>query len=532
MKTILKNGNIFIEKDVFKEAILIEDGFIRKTGTNLDILKEKAEKTIDLKGKTVLPGLNDSHLHLSIIGEALSNCDLTGAKSIDDIINSAKTFIKNNPGIKALKGMGWNQDYFTSGEIRLLDRYDLDKISTDIPIVFDRICGHISSSNTIAIELLNIDKDTEIDGGIIELDEYNYPKGIFKEYAVKLIQSVLPKKEDHHIEKELLNAMDYCISVGITSVGSCDIMNNDHKQMFRVIRNIYKENKTRLRYSHQFNFQDIEEFKEYLKSEFKNEDYDERFLSKGSLKLFKDGSLGARTALLKDVYNDDSNTRGVDSHRDSKLKVLVELASQNNIQVLTHAIGDAAIESVINVYKSVNGPAGNKLRHTIVHCQITSRDQLKRISQDGLSVSIQPIFLDYDIQMVEKRVGKKLAGTSYAFNTLYNSNAKVSLSTDAPVEDANPFPNIYCAVNRLRLDGTPMKRSSTEEKMDIQSAIDAYTVGSAYNEFKENFKGKLKEGYVADLIVIDRDIFTIDPLEIKDIKVEKTMIDGKFVYER
>lgn len=471
-------------------------------------------------------------MHLSLIGEALSNCNLTNAKSIDDIISLGKRFIKDNPEIKALKGMGWNQDYFTSGEIRTLDRYDLDKISTDIPIVFDRVCCHLSSSNTKAIELLEIDKDTKVDGGIIELDEDKNPIGIFKEYAAKLIQSVIPEKEDAEIEKELLNAMNYCISVGITSVGSCDIMNNDHKQIFRVIRNIYKKNKTKLRYSHQFNFQDIEGFKEYLKSEFNNEDYDEKFLSKGSLKLFKDGSLGARTALLKEVYNDDINTRGVDSHEDDKLRALVELASQNNIQVLTHAIGDGAIESVIDVYKSVNGSSGNKLRHTIVHCQITSSEQLRRIAEEGLSVSMQPIFLDYDIQMVEKRVGKKLASTSYAFNTLYNSNAKVSFSTDAPVEDANPFPNIYCAVNRLRIDKIPENGFYPEEKMDVESAIDAYTIGSAYNEFKEGFKGRLREGYVADLIVLDKNIFTIDPLEIKDVKVEKTMIDGKFVYER
>lgn len=452
MKTILRNGKIFIEKGQFQEAVLIENGLIKKSGTNIDILKETADKTIDLKGKTVLPGLNDSHLHLSLIGEAMSTCDLTSARSIDDIISLGREFIKDSPGINALKGRCWNQDYFTSGEVRALNRHDLDKISKEIPIVFDRVCCHLASSNTKAIELLNIDKDTKVHGGVIELDKDEMPKGIFKEYAVKFIKSVMPKKEDSQIEKELLKAMDYCISMGITSVGSCDIMNNDAEQMFRVIRKIYKEKKTRLRYSHQFNFQDIEGFKDYLETEFKNDNYDGMFLSKGSLKLFKDGSLGARTALLKEPYNDDKGTKGLDSLDDNRFKAMVELAAKNNIQVLTHAIGNAAVQSLIDVYGEVNRNNDNKLRHTIVHCQITSSDQLKRISEKNLSVSLQPIFLDYDIQTVEDRVGKSLASTSYAFNTLYNSDAKISLSTDAPIEDANPFPNIYCAVNRLRID--------------------------------------------------------------------------------
>lgn len=531
LRTILKNGKIFIEKGMFQEAILIENNFIKKIGTNREILRQAADRIVDLEGKTVLPGINDSHLHLSFMGEAMSNCDLKGAESIDHIVALGKEFIRDNPHIKALKGSGWNEDYFSSGEVRPLDRNDLDRISKDIPIVFDRVCSHMSSSNSKAIEVLAIDERTSVDGGVIELDRHGKPKGIFKEYAVQLIHSVIPEKEDSQIEREILSAMDYCLSLGITSVGSCDIMNNDSQQMFRVIHKIYREKKTRLRYSHQFNFQNIEAFKNYLDTEFKNESYDERFLSKGSLKLFKDGSLGARTALLKDPYHDDPSTRGVDSHKNSDLVKLVSLANENNIQVLTHAIGDGAVDSLIDVYRSANASRGNKLRHGIIHCQITSREQLKKISEEKLSVFIQPIFLDYDIQIVEDRVGKRLATTSYAFNSLYSSDARVSLSTDAPVEDANPFPNIYCAVNRLRLDGTPLGGFFPGEKMDVESAVDAYTAGSAYNEFKENFKGKLKEDYVADLIVLDRDIFTIDPLEIKSIKVEKTMIDGDFVYE-
>lgn len=532
MKTILKNGKIFVEKSNFVQAILIENAYIKKTGSDLDLLKEEADKIIDLKGKTVLPGLNDSHLHLSYIGEAMNILDLSQARSIDEIIDLGKSFLKKHPLLKALKGRGWNEDHFTQGEVRSLKNSDLDKISTDIPVIFDRVCQHLSSSNSKAIDLLDIDKNTSVSGGVIALDEANKPNGIFKEYAVKLIKQALPKKEDNEIEEELLKAMDYCIKMGVTSVGSCDILNNDYAQMFRVIHKIYGENKTSLRYSHQFNFQEIDEFKEYLNTEFKNKNYDGKFLSKGSLKLFKDGSLGAKTALLNKPYSDDHGNFGVDSLDNNSLKELVELAEKNDIQVLTHAIGDGAIESLVDIYGEINNSNKNKLRHSIVHCQITTEGLLKKIADEKLSVLVQPIFLDYDAGIVEERVGKDMARTSYAFDTLYKSDAVVSFSTDAPIEDVNPFLNIYSAVNRLGLDNKTGDVYLANERMSVEDSIDAYTFKSAYNEFKEDIKGKLKPGFLADLIVIDKDIFTIDPLDIKDIVVDMTMIGGKIVYEK
>jgi predicted amidohydrolase YtcJ len=174
----------------------------------------------------------------------------------------------------------------------------------------------------------------------------------------------------------------------------------------------------------------------------------------------------------------------------------------------------------------------NPLRHGIVHCQITSLQQLERIADLNIYVMYQPIFLDYDNTIVESRVGEKLASTSYAFNTLNNLRAPISFGTDSPVEDCNPFPNIYCAVTRQGLNGNPSGGFNPNEKMKIEDVVDAYTIGSAYNEFKEDFKGRLKPGYVADLIVLDKDIFTIENNQIKDIKVELTMVNGEFVYKR
>lgn len=532
MKTILKNGKIYVGKNDFQEAIFIENEFIKEVNTNENILKNNADTIIDLQGKTVLPGFNDSHMHLASVGDAMTSCNLTSAKSINEIILLGRIFLEQNKEIRALNGRGWNQDYFTTGEKRMLNRHDLDRITTEIPIVFERVCGHVSVGNTKAIEILGINETTVVDGGVIEIGSDGKPNGIFNENAIHLIQSVLPKKNDNEKENAFLKAANYALSVGITSVQSCDIANKDFINMLRIIKNIYNNKKIKLRYGIQYNFQNINDFKEYLDAEFKTETYDEKFLSKGALKLFKDGSLGARTALMLKDYVDDPGNIGVEALSDKQLQDLCNLATENGIRVITHAIGDGAVESVINAYANTMKDNQNFLRHGIVHCQITNIEQLKRIAELHIPVMYQPIFLDYDNKIIESRIGKDLAKTSYAFNTLYKLEAPVSFGTDSPVEDCNPFPNIYCAVTRQGIDGNPRGGFNPSEKMEVADVIDAYTIGSAFNEFKENFKGRLTPGYVADLIVLDKDIFTIDNDKIKDIKVEKTMVNGEFVYEK
>lgn len=532
MRMILSNGKIYIEKDNFQEAILIEDGIIKEVGTNEDILKNKAHKIIDLKGKTVLPGLNDSHLHLLGVGSAMSSCVLISARSIDDVIQLGRDFLESNPDLVALYGRGWNQDYFTTGEHRMITRHDLDKISTEIPIVFTRVCGHMATSNTKALEILKIDENTKVEGGVIELGVDGKPNGVFCENAIALLDSVFPEETDEDIENKILKAADYAISLGITSVQSCDAGSDDFQRIFDIIHSIYNDKKTKLRYGHQFNFQDINSFGKYLETEFNNEQYDEKFLSKGALKLFIDGSLGARTALMLKDYEDAPGTIGIKVLDDKELDEICKLATEKGVRIVTHAIGDGAIESLINAYEKTMENGENLLRHGIVHNQITSMEQLERIAKLSIPVMYQPIFLDYDMNIVQDRVGEELASTSYAFNTLYKLGAPISLSTDAPVENCNPWHNLYCAVTRMGLNEEPKGGFYPNEKMDLQDAIDCYTYGSTYNEFKEDFKGRLKSGFVADLIVLDRDIFTIDPVEIKDIEVEKTMIDGEFVYEK
>ena len=208
------------------------------------------------------------------------------------------------------------------------------------------------------------------------------------------------------------------------------------------------------------------------------------------------------------------------------------LAREHGMQVATHAIGDAACKETIECYEKAFVDGENKLRHALVHCQITDREILDRIVEKDIYVMAQPIFIDYDMTILEKLCGKELASTSYNFGTLLREGAHLSYGTDCPVEDCNPFDNLYMAVTRKDRNGKPEGGFFPAECVDVETAVDAYTLESARNEFQEDRKGRLKPGYYADLVVLDRDIFTVDPMEIREILPVMTMVGGKVVYKR
>lgn len=527
------NGKIYVEKDKFVQAIYVEEGIIKKIGTTAEINKLDGE-THDFEGKTVIPGLNDSHMHLLVTGESLTQLRLNDAKSIDEVVELGKEFIKNMPeGQNFIYGRGWNQDYFSSGEKRLLNRHDLDRISTEIPIICDRVCVHVSSLNTKALELLNLDKETEIEGGEIYKDENGEILGTFTENAaIRARNIIIPEDNKEDLEKKFLIGADYALKHGLTSVQSCDILMADNwDPIYSVIRDVYKDQKTKLRYYPQFNFNDTDKLREYLEKYYELDIYDD-YYQKGAIKLFRDGTLGARTALLTDPYEDDNSTCGVETISTEYMDEVCSIGDEYGARIVTHAIGSEAIKRTIDSYEKVLHNGENTLRHGIVHCQVTDEEALNKISDLDINVMFQPIFLEYDIIMVEGRIGKELTNTSYAHNTLYNNlGAHTAYSTDSPVEDLNPFPCIYSAVTRQRKDGFPEGGFYPDEKVSVSDAIDCYSVESAYCEGNEEIKGRIKPDYLADFVVLEQDIFTIPESEIKDIEVKETFIGGESVYK-
>ena len=556
MKTVLFNGKVYVEKGVFAQAVLIEDGIISAIGTDEEILAkagvsddaDEADgyESIVCEGRTIIPGLNDSHMHLLSFGRTLQKAKIDDVKSIDHMIERCRQFIEKYPDrvSNGMHALGWNQDTFTEGEKRMPTRHDLDKISTDIPVIMERVCGHMLSANTKAIELLGYDKEVpEIPGGEIRLEEDGFPSGIFTENACFVVNELIPTPDKAERQAALLEGMKYAVVHGLTSIQANDVGYPECKGAgaFETYSELYERGEALLRFRHQNLFDSPEEFEEYLVSgEGAKGSYPESalgfgkdpWLTLGPLKLYKDGSLGARTAMVKDGYLDGPDNFGVSCIEPEEMDRYCKIAAEHGIQVVTHTIGDLAMTETLDSYEKAFIDGENKLRHGLIHCQVTDNDLIDRIVDKDILVMAQPIFMGSDMDVMQQIFKDELTETCLAFGTLLKRGAHLSYGTDCPVEDCNPFWNIHQAVNRVDINNKPEGGFYPKECVDVETAIDAYTYESAYCEFMEDVKGRIKPGYYADVVVLDTDIFTCDPLTIKDILPVMTMVGGRVVYEK
>lgn len=534
MTTYLYNGKIYQQRDCFVQAMIVENGFITRCGSDEEILplRNPNDLCINLHGRTVVPGFNDSHLHFLMSAIAFTTVDLYGVASIASLIDRGKRFLFEHNEVHryALFGRGWNQDYF-SDEVRLPTKFDLDKISVEIPVVLARTCGHVVVCNSKALEHCGITALTlQVDGGHHDIDEYGEPLGIFRENAIGLLASIQNSPSVDEQVTLLKNISRLANSYGITSVQTNDLTigKDGYKEMEQAYCRYSAEQPT-VRIYHQLSFSDLDVFRRYVEDGYHNNETS--FHRFGPLKIFIDGSLGARTALMRGLYVDDSSTMGIACMNQTNLEEWVQTADQHGIQIAIHAIGDGAMTSVLDAYQKVIHNE-NENRHGIVHCQITDTPLLQRFQAMDVLAYIQPIFLHYDLHIVEDRVGKKLASTSYAFNTMETLGIHTAYGTDSPVEGMNVFHNIHCAVNRQDLNNFPSEGFYPQERVDISTAIDRLTLGSAYASFEENLKGRLLPGYFADLVVLDQPIFDIASSLLKDVLVDLTMVDGQIVFDR
>ena len=533
MSTLIYNANIYVERGVFAQALLVgDDGRITAVGTEAEV-RAAAHGNVteyDAQGRTIVPGFNDSHQHLFNTGIALAAVRLQGANSIKEVIERSRRYIEENhpqPG-EVIHGMGWNQDYFTD-EHRLLTRHDLDKISTEHPIIFDRACGHILTCNTKALEMAGVTTETVPNAGGAIDQENGELTGVFRENARAQVRCLMSERSLETKKRLLRTAIRHANETGVTSVQTCDVRLGDWESTLEAYDQVLSETPT-VRAYHQFSFMEPKGFQTFLNKGYRTGTGND-FNRIGPLKLFVDGSLGARTALMRKPYADDPSTCGIATLTPQEIDTLVGMAVQNQCGVVIHAIGDAAIENVLNAYDKVCDGT-NPLRLGIIHVQITDRPLLERFTKNDILALVQPIFLHYDTGIVEDRVGKELAATSYAFKTLVDLGVHTSFGTDSPVEDMDPIANIYCAVTRKNLRGEPQGGFHPEECMDVYQAVDAYTIESAYASFEEKVKGRLMKGYFADLVILSDNIFTVASDDILKVKVDATMVNGHFVYER
>lgn len=538
MKKVFYNGKVYVEKGVYAQAVCIEDDIIKAVGTDEEILAEVSEddEKTDLKGKTMIPGFNDSHMHLLSFGRNLQKAKIDDVKSIEHMIERCRAFIAEHPDriVNGMHALGWNQDTFTEGEKRMPDRHDLDKISTDIPVIMERVCGHMLSANTKAIEMLGYDKEIpDIPGGEIRLEEDGFPSGIFTENACFVVNALIPVPTKEERQEAIIEGMKYAVAHGLTSIQANDVGYPECKGegAFETYSELYEKGRALLRFRHQNLFDTPEEFEAFLKSGEREKEV-HPWLTQGPLKLYKDGSLGARTAMMKDGYLDGPDNHGVSCITPEEMDRYCKIAVEHGVQVVTHTIGNLAMNETLDSYEKAFVDGENKLRHSLIHCQVTDQALIDRIAENDILIQAQPIFMGSDMDVMKEIFEEELVSTCLAFGTMLRRGVHLSYGTDCPVEDCNPFWNLHQAVNRVDINNKPEGGFYPKECVDVETAIDAYTYESAYCEFMEDVKGRIKPGYYADVVVLDTDIFTCDPLTIKDILPVMTIVGGRVVYEK
>lgn len=538
MKTILYNGKIRVSDGSFKEAVLIEDKLIKKVGYNDEILKEQDKTTelIDLGGRLALPGFNDSHMHFLYVGYNFSKVDLGKTKSIDEAIALCREYIEKNDIEKGrwVQCFGWNDDNWT--EKRHLCRYDLDKISTEHPIIASRVCTHVIAVNSKALELLGLEKGApQPDTGEYLVDENGEPTGILYEMMGQLNNS-MPEPTVDEIKQMLMTMGRAAAAKGLTSVQSDDfecIPGNNFVNIIKAYLELTEKDELPVRVYEQCRLADTAAYKRFREAGYKTGDGNDVFRL-GPLKAFCDGSLGARTAWLMEDYSDDPGNRGVRIYDDpAEIEELVQTAHDDGMSVAIHCIGDAAAEQAVSAIEKAmkKNPAVNN-RHGIVHAQILNEDLIDRLKASNIIAYIQPIFLEYDLKIAESRVGKERLENSYHYRKLHDKGVKIPFGTDSPVEDFSPLKNLYCVMTGKDFDGKPEEGWHPEKMLTLLEALECYTRHSAYASFEEDKKGTIAPGFFADITVLDSDIFEIPAEELKDVSVYMTMMGGKVRFRK
>jgi len=509
---VLINANVItINKQIPKaQAVAIKDGKIIQVGTNDKIkrLVGKNTKIIDLHRKTIVPGFIDAHVHMIALGHPFSWLDLRDVSSIKEIQRKLEAKVQETKRGKWILGRGWDQDRLK--EKRYPTRWDLDKVSPNNPILLNRVCGHVGVANSRALEIAKIDKKTAASWGeLIDKDlKTGEPTGILRENAMDMVWN-LPEPSAEELLKTCSLACTEAVKAGLTSVHWFAYKPNE----IYALQKLRKQNQLPLRV---YLVVPVEYF-----GNFENKGFGDPFLKLRCIKIFADGSLGARTAALQEPYADDTSTKGMLNHSRNELKRMIKKVNDAGFQVAVHAIGDLAISEALRAFKEALGEAAiGKRRHRVEHVSVLNPRLIERIGALGLMVCIQPHFVVSDF-WVSNRLGPERARWTYPFQSLIKSGILVAGSSDAPAEPINPLLGIWAAVTR---------ESFPKERISVEEALEAYTINAAYLSFEENVKGSIEMGKLADLTVLSHSPFKVQPEKIKDIRVEMTVVGGEIVY--
>lgn len=530
------NGNILtLDHEHPKvEAMIVAYGRIIDIGSTNHVLRLRTPgcEVIDLRGATVLPGFNDSHMHLLNWGLEMDGLDLACAESVDELVSLGRRFAQQHPERGWILGRGWNDENFEKKQLPTATI--LDHVCSDRPLMFTRVCGHVCAVNSAALYIAGIGADTpDPAGGHIDKDPYTgLPTGILRETAMDLVLKHIPEPTLDDLKRAIRTAAHAAAALGLTSVQTNDIMGSPSMQRcLEAYRQLYAEGELPIRINLQVGLPTREELDLYLSIRHRYEMPGDMFRL-GPLKLFADGSLGARTAALNQPYCDEPDNQGITIYTQAELNDMVQAAVQADMQVAVHAIGDRAIDMVLQSYEqaiSVNRVM--KYRPRIIHAQITSKRNLQRMADLGVVADIQPVFVPTDMHFAEQRIGAERSASSYAWKTMLKLRIPIAIGSDCPVESCSPLENIYAAITRQDRSGFPQSGWNSSEKLTPMEAITAYTLGSAYACHEEHIKGSLVPGKLADFVVLPDDPSQVSPRSLLSMPVLATYVGGRRVFE-
>ena len=532
------NGEIYsMKKEGEKfQSLGVKDGKIVFLGTNDEAKNLSSKEHIDLKGKMMIPGMADAHLHLYAYCQNLTFVDLSKVHNINEMINLMKEKVKNVKKGDWVKGVNFDQSKWKENRFPTLE--EMNSISKDNPVIIKRCCLHAVVANSRALEIAGIGKNYQAgSGGIVELDKNGMPNGILREQSTKVFDDILPDPlKDIEVQKKIMqDVLNDMSSKGITTIHTYAAKIWQYNEDISIYKNFEKEGKLPLRVTVCID----ELFEPEILTEEKLNNPN-RKVQLGAYKIFSDGSMGSRSAALKSPYSDDPENSGFMLFTQEELNNKILTGYEHGLQPAIHAIGDRALDMTLSAIEHTlkttkekgmtDEEQKNRLPFRIIHVQMIDDDLLERMKKLPLVLDIQPIFLCTDLHWIEDRIGKERLKGSFALKTMEKAGLIQTGGSDCPVETYEPLKGIYAAVTRQDMEGYPAEGFLPEERLSVYEALCMYTKNVPYATGQESVLGTLEIGKFADLTVLEKNLFKIDKKEIKDVKVEQTYVAGNCVF--
>jgi predicted amidohydrolase YtcJ len=526
---VLLNAHVvtMYDKQPSAEAIAIEGDRIAWVGSTNEVkrLYPKPARTVDLHGRTVLPGIIDAHTHLINLGESLVRLNLKDLPTEKGIIERVKQRVASTAPGEWILGWGWDEGKWASN---YPTNQALSAATPSNPVFLVGLHTFAAWANQRALQMAGITKNTKDpeNGRIVRDETTGEPTGILLNRAQDLVAKHIPPTTLAQAKRAMQLAARECVRNGLTSVHEAKVT----PLMVQAVQEMVREGQMPLRVYAMLDGADTNLVDEWLKRGPAIDPHHQ--LTIRAFKLFADGALGSRGAALLEPYS-DAPTKGVMTTPESEVHSLTRRALESGFQVCAHAIGDAANRAVLNAYEQAEKevPEAHDPRLRIEHAQVLAPEDIPRFAKLGVIASMQPTHCTSDMPWAEKRLGPERVKYAYAWRSVKDSGAHLPLSSDFPGETLNPFYGIYAAITRQDPEGNPPDGWHAEQKLTLEQALRGYTIEAAYAEFEEKDKGSIEKGKLADLTVISEDIAKIPPRQILSIRVLKTFVGGKAVYD-